>query len=236
MVCEQPQFGKVLDGISQGVGKGLKEGTAAAGTGLIEEDVVDGAGADFEAFDVLPADVDDKIHLRQELFGGGEMGHRFHHAVIHAEGVADDVLAIAGDGAAFQSDFRIATVKVQQKLPHQGNRIAVVGLIDGGKETALSVDDRQLDGGGTGVDADIGRALIGVRIRRNHHIPVVAQAKGLIFLLVVEQRGHGGIASFGVILFQALQRLRQIYLLAGAEGRPHGHIIQGIFRANAGGM
>ena len=61
--ARQPQLRKFLDVIAQRIGKGLQKRAAARRTGLVQENIVDGAVADLEALDVLAADIDDKIHV-----------------------------------------------------------------------------------------------------------------------------------------------------------------------------
>ena len=86
-VCEQTQCGKLLDVVAQCLCKGLQKAAAAGGAGLVQEDVADGAILDLEALHVLPADINDEIHVRHKVFGSGEMCHRFHQTVIAAESV-----------------------------------------------------------------------------------------------------------------------------------------------------
>ena len=98
MLGKEAHLGKVRDGVAQGFGKGLDEGAAAGGAGLVEQNRIDRPVADLEALHVLPADVDDEVHVGGEVAGGVEMGHRFDQAQVTGEGVLDEVLAVAGDG------------------------------------------------------------------------------------------------------------------------------------------
>ena len=63
---KEAHLGKVRDGVAQGLGKGLDEGAAAGGAGLVEQNRIDRPVADLEALHVLPADVDDEVHVGQE--------------------------------------------------------------------------------------------------------------------------------------------------------------------------
>ena len=58
----------------------------------------DGAVLDLEAFHVLPADVDDEVHIGQEVLGSGKVGHRLDKAAVAVEGIFDQLLTVAGRG------------------------------------------------------------------------------------------------------------------------------------------
>ncbi len=60
--------------------------------------MVNGIIFDFKTFNVLPANINNKIHLRVEIFGGAKMSYRFHHAQIHPKSVFDKIFTIAGYG------------------------------------------------------------------------------------------------------------------------------------------
>ena len=104
MLGKEAHLGKVRDGVAQGFGKGLDEGAAAGGAGLVEQNRIDRPVADLEALHVLPADVDDEVHVGGEVTGGVEMGHCFDQAQVTGEGVLDEVLAVAGDGGPAEGD------------------------------------------------------------------------------------------------------------------------------------
>ena len=61
---------------------------------------------DLEALDVLAADVDDEVHLRTEERCRLEVRHGFHNAEVHAQSGTDEILAVAGDGAAADGAVR----------------------------------------------------------------------------------------------------------------------------------
>ncbi len=86
-VGKQAQGGKVLDVVAQRLGEGLQKAAAAGGAGFVQEDVADGTVLDLEALHVLTADVDDEIHIRHKVLGGGKVGHGFHHAQIGGNAV-----------------------------------------------------------------------------------------------------------------------------------------------------
>ena len=146
-VCKQPQRGKLLDVVAQRLRKGLQKAAAAGGAGLVQEDVADGAILDLEALHVLPADINDEVHVRHKVLGSGKMRHRFHQTVIAAEGVLYQLLAVAGGGNAGHLQSRVLLIDLEQLLPDEGQRVAEVGLIVGVQDLALFVHHHQLDSG-----------------------------------------------------------------------------------------
>ena len=55
MFGEQAEPREILNFIAQRIGERLQEAAAAAGTGFVQEDVVDRAVMNFKAFDILTA-------------------------------------------------------------------------------------------------------------------------------------------------------------------------------------
>ena len=95
-----------------------------------------------------------------KYLAAGKVGHRFHQAVITAERVFHQLLAVAGCGHTGHLQARVLLVNFEQLLPDQGQRVAEVGLVIGVQDLALLVHDHQFDGGGAGVDADMHRAAL----------------------------------------------------------------------------
>ena len=233
-VCKQTQGGKLLHIIAQGLGEGLQEAAAARRTGLVQEDVADGAVLDLEALHVLAADVDDEVHVGHEVFGGGEVGHRLHQAVVAAEGVLHQVFAVAGGGDAGHLQAGMGLVDFQQLLPDQGQRVAQVGLVVGVKDAALLVHHHQFDGGRARVDADVHRAALGPEGHAGHAVGHVPGVEGLVLLFIGKEGRFAGIGGGGGVAVQGLGHLRQVELLVGVEGGAQGHIQQAVLGAGAG--
>ena len=97
-VGKQAQLCEVLHIVAQRLSEGLQKAAAAGRTGFVEENVADGAVFDLEALHVLTADVDDEVHIRHKMLGGGKVGHGLHHAEIRVEGGLGQILAVAGGG------------------------------------------------------------------------------------------------------------------------------------------
>ena len=123
---------------------------------------------DLKAFDVLSADIDNKIDVGEKRTGGFEMGHCFNQTEIHAKRVPDQILAVTGDRAGEDIPGGIFGPQIPDKIKHMGNRIALIALIAGQQQLTVTGDDHGLDGGGTGINAQIHIAGIGVRIKNRH--------------------------------------------------------------------
>ena len=232
-VGEQTQGGKLLHVVAQGLGEGLQEAAAARGTGFVEEDVADGAVLDLEALHVLAADVDDEVHVGHEVLGGGEVGHRLHQTPVTVEGVLDELLAVAGGGDAGDLQPGVVLVQFEQRLPHQRHRVAQVGTVALKQDVGVLVDDHQLDGGGTGIDADMHRAALGAEGQAGHGGFQVPGVEFLVLLLVGKQRRQAHIGGGGAVVVQTAGHFPQVGLLVGIEGGAHGHKEQAVVGAEA---
>ena len=231
---KQAQVGKVLDGVAQRLGKGLQKAAAAGGTCLVEEDVVDGPVFDLEALHVLAADVDDEVHVGHELFGGGEVGHRLHHPVVHPKGPLDDLLPVAGDRPGGDPHVRLEGVQFLQKGLDQGDGVAGILLVLGVEHPPLPVGDHRLDGGGTGVDADEHRLGDVLQPAAGDGVAPMALGEGHVLLFALEQGRDDGVLPPAPVGGQLLQGVGDIGLPLPAPGGPQGHVVEGVFRAAAG--
>ena len=154
MPGEQPHLGEVGNGVAQGLGEGFNERTTAGGAGLVEEDGVHRAVADLEAFHILAADVDDKVHIRGKVPGGVEMGHGFHQAQVAGEGVFDEVFSVAGDRGALDGHPAAALgINFPQLGQNDADGVSLVGVIKRVEKIAVRVNEHHFGGGGPGVNA-----------------------------------------------------------------------------------
>lgn len=94
---EQTELAEFLDGVTHRAGERLDERAAAGRARLVERDIVDALVADFEALDVLTANVDDEINIRAEMARRAEVRDRLDQTEIHAERILDERFAVAGD-------------------------------------------------------------------------------------------------------------------------------------------
>ena len=143
------------------------------------------------------------------------MGHGLHEAEVAAEGVLDQLFAVAGGGHAGHLEAGVLFIDFQQLLPDKGQRVAEVRLIVGVEDLALLVHDHQLDGGGAGVDADMHRAALGTEGHAGHTVGHVAGVERLILLLAGEQRRLAGIGSGSGVLVQRSGYLDEHKFLIG---------------------
>ena len=90
------------------------------------------------------------------------MRHGFHQACIRMESVTDQLLAIAGYGTAANLHPIAAQVpQLQQLLPYQCHRIALVGGIIGIQDALIFPDQCQLGGGAAAVNTQPSLAAVG---------------------------------------------------------------------------
>ena len=105
------------------------------------------------------------------------------------EGVADEVLAVAGHGAAEDGHAPLrAAVDLAQFAAHDLHGVAVVGGVVGVQKLLVFGNERQLRGGAAAVDAQIGPAAIGGKLRARHGGAGVAGGEGGVFRLVRKER------------------------------------------------
>ena len=62
---------------------------------------------DFEAFDVLTADVDDEVNVGAEIRRRLEVGNSLNDTVVNGETCLDEVLAVACYGRAFYGNIGV---------------------------------------------------------------------------------------------------------------------------------
>ena len=72
--------------VSQGLGKGLQEGTATGGAGLVQLHIIHGTVLDMNTLHILTADIQNTIHLRLKEGSGIVMGNGFHLSLIQLKG------------------------------------------------------------------------------------------------------------------------------------------------------
>ena len=177
--------------VAHGAGKGFDKGAAAGGTGLVEQDRVDGPVFDAEALDVLAADVQNKIHVRLEIAGRRIVGDGLHHALVHAKGVLNQLFAVTGaGGAADRHPIATAVIDGLQLLTHQGHGVSLVGAVETVQKLFVLGNQSQLGGGGAAVDAQPGPAGIGIQIPGLHRGFGMAGRKSLIVLPGSKQRSQ----------------------------------------------
>ncbi len=187
-VAKQAQLGKVLHIPAQGLGKGLQEAAAARGAGLVEEDIAHRAILYAEAFHVLPANVDDEIHLGLEVAGRRKMGHGLHQAVVAAQGLAAQQLAIAGGGGRGNHHLGGCLIQGQHHLAQHRHGVAAVGLVALVQHLAVLAQQHGFQGGAARVYAQVRPPAVARKRRAGHVGTLVAVQKFVVFLLVYKQR------------------------------------------------
>ena len=189
VLCEQTQLAELLDGVAHRAGKRLDERAAAGRAGFVQRNIVDTLVADFEAFDVLTADVDDEINIRAEMACRAEVRDRLDQTEIHAECVLNQCFAVAGDRRG-NNMYAVAAEFVQlgELLADNVRRIALVGLVVVEQNLVVLADEHQFRGRRAAVDAEVGIALVHGDVLCHHVVCAVPSLELLVLLLILEQR------------------------------------------------
>ena len=184
------------------MGKILEKGAAAAGAGLVDEDVGDDTVAEPDGFHILPADVEDKVGVGNVVAAGLGVGDGLDGAVVGAEGAGHHFGAVArgaeAKGMQLHAALLPAAVEVVQLVAHHRERVAVVVAITAVEEVQLAVEDDGLAGGAAAVDAEPYRHLSlsfqhnGLRAAIGSKLGAVAGEEGGFLFF----GGEEGIASF----------------------------------------
>ena len=159
------------------------------------------------------------------------MGDGLHQAKVRVKGVLDDLLAVAGGGGGAYGDVREAAVDLLQEGLDQGHGVAAVGQIAVEGDVLLGVQHHGLDGGGTGVDADVGD-VVGLKAAGDAHLVLlVAGDKGVVGGLVLEQRAAADVGAAGRVAGDAPRQVLEVKALAvGLQRRAQGHIVERVLR------
>ena len=86
MLGKQGCAGKIFHAVIQRFCKCFDKRAAAGRTCFIELHAVYGLVFNFNALHILPADIEDAVHVGVKEGGGIIMSHRFHFAVIQEKG------------------------------------------------------------------------------------------------------------------------------------------------------
>ena len=168
------------------------------------------------------------------MAGGAVVGHRLHQPPVDVERALNQILPIAGGGAAPDDDsVAESAVNLAKLSEHDGDRVALVGSIVAVKQPAVGGNQDQFRRGGTGVDAQIGVPLIAVRIHRRRAVGVVAGQERIVVVLGNEEglQGVGGVFLCGGV-FDPLKQVVKIHRRAvrGIAGGSYRHKHVGVLR------
>ena len=148
LFCLQAELGKVGDVHAQGMGKGFDEGSATGRAGFVENDGINHAVFDAEAFHVLAADVQHRGDGRGKVPGCLQVRQCFDFAVVYIQRGLDVVLPVTGDRRAGNAYLvRQLCIQLFQGGDDGFERIALVAAVVGIQQTALTVGQRQFRGG-----------------------------------------------------------------------------------------
>ncbi len=143
-------------------GRPLDKRPAAARTCLVEHGLLDHAVAHPDGLDVLAADVEQEREVGHVFERGGHVGGRLHDARVDPEGGAQEVLPVArrrgvGDEGERLSRIRARKVDVEllEHVDRRRERVALGRAVVGVRKAPLFVDDGDLHGSRSGIDAEV---------------------------------------------------------------------------------
>ena len=213
------RLGELLDAHVHGHGEGLDEGAAARRARLVEHDVLDDAVLDLQALHVLAADVQDELDAGDEGLRAAQMRDGLDLAGVGAQGLDEDLLAVAGGGHV--ADHAVGghlVVDVVGDGARGAQDVAVVVAVPGVKKLAVLADDGRLHGGGAGVDTDEHAAVVGGQVALGNDLLVVA----LLELAVVVLGGKEWLQALDLGALGVLEVLEQ------ADDLGEGHVLIGL--------
>ena len=123
------------------------------------------------------------------MLGGVKMGHGFYDAIVHAKGMTNQILAIAGYSTCQKLAVRIFLIKIGKVIAHGNDGIALIALVEGVQKLAGGTDNGNFDSRAAGVDADKGLCSLLRCSYRNRSLKMACM-KGLILLFVLKKRLH----------------------------------------------
>ena len=163
------------------------------------------------------------------------MGDGFHNAAIHAEGIANEFLAIARHGAADNADaVAPQSVDFLQLLLHDFHRRAPVGGVIGIQNLVVPAQEHQLGGGAAAVDAQIRLARVGRNLPSGHVVFPMPGGEFRVLGLVFKQGLQ--VAPAGPHVFAPVEAGDQCVAIGfqpvflGVHGRAQGHGEAAVFR------
>ena len=221
------RLSELLDAHVHGDGKALDEGATAGGAGLVEHDVLDDAVLDLQALHVLAADIQDELDVGDEGLGAAQVRDGLDLSGVCAQGLDEDLLAIAGGGHVANGAVRgHLVVDVVRDGAGGAQDVAVVVAVPGVEKLAVLADGGRLHGGGAGVDADEHAAVVAGQVSLGNHLLVMAGLELLVVLLAGEER----------VQARDLGALGVLEVLEQADGLGKGDVLVGLAgKGGAGG-
>ena len=123
------------------------------------------------------------------ILGAAQVRDGLDLAGVRAQGLDEDLLAVAGGGHVAD---RAAGGHLVVDVVHDGARgaedVAVVVAVPGVEELAVLADDGRLHRGGAGVDADEHATLVAREVALGHNLLVVALLELLVVRLGLKER------------------------------------------------
>ena len=188
---------------------------------------------DFEALDILSADVDDELHVGHEILRRREVRDRLDDAVVHVEGVFDDVLTVACDCGGHDIEIGIDRINLLEERLDDFDGVALGGKILREQQLAVGIEHHALDRSGAGVHADVGFALVALQLLLLYVRLGVTRLKRRVVLFGFKKRRLEREVARAAVVLDAVDHVVKIDRLIGAECRAAGDVIERIFGTDA---
>ena len=189
MFGKKPQLGKLFNFHAHRFGERLNERAAARRTRFVEHDGIDDAVFNFETFDVLPADVDDKIDFGIEIERRLEVRDRFDDAEVGFQRRLHHIFAVACDRRPRYADapFREG-INFAQTFQNDVERLPVVGLVMRIEYLRVGSDEDELGRRRTAVYAEISVPFISFDVFEREVALFMARDERVVFGAVFKER------------------------------------------------
>ncbi len=183
------RFGKVPDRHVQRMGKVLQEGPAARRAGFVQQDIMDHAVLDADAFHVLAAYIQNKLDAGQEMFRRLIVGHSLDLAQIGMKGRLNQFFAVTGGNSCSNIClFGDLGINVFQDLFGLVDGTAFIGAVEGIQKAVVFIHQDCFCRGRAGIDTQVNRSLGFGQIGPLHLVFAMAFTEGPVIGFVFEQR------------------------------------------------
>ena len=183
--------------------------------------MLDDAVLHAQALHVLAADVEDELNAGEHFLGTPQVRDGLDLSAVCLDGLEQQALAVPGDRGVPDAHQRVALLvagdvgpQLAEHAAAGAQHVALVRGVEGLEELAVLADERALEGGGTGVDAQVGHAAVAGELAPPHGVLGMALLEGAVVLLVPEQ----GVEAHDLAALDVSQSLQAALDLAQGEG------------------
>ena len=172
------------------------EASATRRACLVEHDVLDDAVLDAQALHVLAADVEDEFDARQHLLRAAQVRDRLDFPGVEVQRLEQEAFAVSRDRDVADPHERLARLGIDRHVAVEhrdgllggSEHVAAVVRVMAPQKLAVAADERRLERGRSGIDAQIRRARIAHERAALDAFPVVTVFELPVLVFAREQR------------------------------------------------